>query len=988
MAKNPLVEMQALGQSPWHDNIRRELLTSGKLAKMVADGDITGLTSNPTIFEQAIAGSADYDETIAALARAGKDAAAIFDNLSMEDIRAAADVFAPVFARTQGVDGYVSIEVGPNFANDTAATIAEAKRLWAAVNRPNLMVKIPATLEGLPAIEQSIADGININITLIFSLDRYEAVMEAYLKGLERRHAAGQPINTLASVASFFVSRVDGLVDKQLDEHIQTLGGEKAPEAKPLAALRGQAAIANAKLAYGRFRERFGTDRFKALAQHGARLQRPLWASTSTKNPAYPDVYYVEALLGPDTVDTMPPATIVAYKDHGKPKPRLGENLEQAAQVIEQLEEFGIHMDEVTKKLELDGVASFAKSFETLLSVVAARREAVLASDRQTISLPAGPLRPAVAAALEALGKAEFGKRLWKKDPTLWKPNDAAHQAEIKIRLGWLDVFTAMQARVGEMTSFAEEMQRSGLTHALLCGMGGSSLAPEVLRETFGLAPGALDLAVLDSTDPAAVLAAEQRSDPAHTLYIIASKSGSTTEPNAFFKYFWAKVRALKGDQAGDNFIAITDPNTAMERTATEHRFRHVFLNPPEIGGRYSALSFFGLVPAALLGIDVARLLDGAARMAQASAGGVPPAQNPSLALGAALGALAQAGRDKLTFVTAAQLNTVGYWTEQLIAESTGKEGQGILPVEGERLAGPEAYQRGRDRVFVYLKLAGARANATDKAVAALVAAKQPVIEIRLPDVYALGGEFLKWEIATAAVGYLLAIDPFDQPNVQESKDNTVRLLKAHAEQGALPDQGDALSTAAADFAAKLLRHLKRTRRGDYVVLSAYLTRTPAREKLLRDLQAAIRDRFGVATTVGYGPRFLHSTGQLHKGGANTGVFVQFTAADPVDVAVPGEAYTFSVLKQAQALGDYEALLTHQRRALRVNLGTNIEGGLRKALAAVRAPEVKPAKKSAKKTAKMVKKAASKTAAKKATGNGAKRPAAKKPARKSPKAGK
>jgi len=354
----------------------------------------------------------------------------------------------------------------------------------------------------------------------------------------------------------------------------------------------------------------------------------------------------------------------------------------------------------------------------------------------------------------------------------------------------------------------------------------------------------------------------------------------------------------------------------------------------------------------------------------------------------AALGALAQAGRDKLTFVTAAQLNTVGYWTEQLIAESTGKEGQGILPVEGERLAGPEAYQRGRDRVFVYLKLAGARANATDKAVAALVAAKQPVIEIRLPDVYALGGEFLKWEIATAAVGYLLAIDPFDQPNVQESKDNTVRLLKAHAEQGALPDQGDALSTAAADFAAKLLRHLKRTRRGDYVVLSAYLTRTPAREKLLRDLQAAIRDRFGVATTVGYGPRFLHSTGQLHKGGANTGVFVQFTAADPVDVAVPGEAYTFSVLKQAQALGDYEALLTHQRRALRVNLGTNIEGGLRKALAAVRAPEVKPAKKSAKKTAKMVKKAASKTAAKKATGNGAKRPAAKKPARKSPKAGK
>ncbi len=932
---NPLVELQQLGQSPWHDNIRRQQLTSGALKRMVRAGDITGLTSNPTIFEQAIAGSSDYDDTIALLARQGLDAFSIFDRLSIEDIQGAADAFAPVFARTGGADGYVSIEVRPEYARDTAATIKEARRLWKAVNRPNLMVKIPATQEGLPAIEQSIADGLNINITLIFSLERYEAVMEAYLRGLERRRAAGKKLGHVASVASFFVSRVDSLVDKLLDERINALGGEQAAGAAPLAALRGQAAIANARLAYARFRARFSGERFEALAAKGARLQRPLWASTSTKNPAYPDVYYVEALVGPDTVNTMPPATLLAYKDHGQPEVRIASDVDRAAQSIEQLEEFGIRMEEVTHKLEVDGVASFAKSFDSLLAVVEARRAAVVLGDRQTLRLPAGQPRKAFQTALDQLAAAKFGERLWHKDSSLWKPDDPAHQAEIKIRLGWLDVFELMHTRVSEMATFAGEVKRAGFTHALLCGMGGSSLAPEVLRETFGVLKGYLDLAVLDSTDPAAVLAAEARSNPARTLYIISSKSGSTTEPNAFFKHFWARVHALKGDRAGENFIAITDPNTAMERTAAAHGFRRIFLNPPEIGGRYSALSYFGLVPAALMGLDVGRLIDSAREMARGSGLIIAAALNPAVALGAALGGLARAGRDKLTFITSPRLSTFGYWTEQLIAESTGKEGLGILPVEGERLAPPAAYKRGRDRVFVHLRLDGAAGGRHDKAVKALAASGHPVIEIRLPDLYALGGEFLRWEIATAAAGWVLGINPFDQPNVQESKDNTVRLLAEHAALGRLPAAEAALSPASRDFSRLLLRHLKQVRRGDYVALTAYFERTPRRERLLRDLQAAIRDRYGVAVTVGYGPRFLHSTGQLHKGGANSGVFVQFTATDAVDAPVPGEAYSFSVLKQAQALGDYQALLAHGRRALRVDLGSSLEAGLRQALDAV-----------------------------------------------------
>jgi transaldolase/glucose-6-phosphate isomerase len=923
---HPLLDLQDLGQSPWHDNIRRDQLTSGHLQRMVANGDITGLTSNPTIFEQAIAQSDDYTDAIAALAKQSLSAEAIFDQLALEDIRAAADVFRPVYGRTKGLDGYVSIEVSPRFANDTAATLKEAKRLWKAAGRPNTMIKIPATLAGLLAIEQCIADGVNVNVTLIFSLERYEQVIEAYLSGLEKRLAAGKKISRVASVASFFISRVDTLVDKLLDEQIKA-GGNVAL----LAALKGQAAIANAKLAYALFWRKFHTERYAALAHHGAQVQRPLWASTSTKNPVYPDVYYVEALIGANTVNTMPPMTLVAYKDHGQPDVRINQDVDKAAQVFESLEKMGVSMQAVTQRLEAEGVAAFAKSFETLLHVVEGQRSAALFAARQTWAL--GKAQPVVNEALEALDLDKFAERLWKKDSTLWKPDDAKHQAEIKIRLGWLDVANRMATQAADLMAFAKDIQRAGFTHAVLCGMGGSSLAPEVLRETLGVAKGCLDLAVLDSTDPAAVITAETRSRLERTLIIVASKSGSTTEPNAFFQFFWKHLRELKGDKAGEHFIAITDPGTKMERVAQEHGFRRIFLNPAEIGGRYSALSFFGLVPAALMGIDVAKLVGRAQQMMAACGATIPAARNPGLALGAALGALTKAGRDKVTLVTSPSLTTFNYWVEQLVAESTGKEGRGILPVEGEKLGGPEVY--GKDRAFVVLRFAGEKVQ--PKGVAALRAAGHPVLEFEWADAYDLGAEFFRWEVATAVACYILDVDPFDQPNVQESKDNTVRLLKAHADTGQLPDPGGMLSPFTRDFPVRLLRHLKAAKRGDYVALTAYVERTPEREKLLRQLQTLIRNRFKVAVTVGYGPRFLHSTGQLHKGGAANGVFIQFGCDDPVDVPVPGEVYSFSTLKNAQALGDFEALASRKCRALRVNVGEDVEKGLRAVVKVVKA---------------------------------------------------
>lgn len=921
MPKNPLVQLQALGQSPWHDNIRRDLLTTGRLKKMAQAGDITGLTSNPTIFEQAIGQTDIYDAALADLARQGKTAAQIFDALSIEDIQAAADIFRPVYARTAGADGYVSIEVAPTYARDTEATVREARRLWKAVGRPNLMVKIPATKEGLPAIEQALFEGLNINVTLIFSIERYREVMNAYLTALERRAAARKPLASIASVASFFVSRVDTLVDKRLDEKIKALG---ADQSGTLQALKGKAAIANAQLAYAEFRRVFAGARWEALAARGARFQRPLWASTSTKNPAYPDVYYVEALIGPDTVDTMPPATLAAYKDHGRPEARLSEDVTDAERVIDQLAEAGLQMDDVTRQLEEEGVASFARSFDTLLAVVEARRQAVLLNDRQTLAL--GAAEKAAAKTRARLDADQFGARLWQKDPTLWKPDDAEHQKEIKVRMGWLEVAETMAARVTELTTFAGEVKRAGFTHALLCGMGGSSLAPEVLRETFGVAKGYLDLAVLDSTDPAAVLAADARSDHSRTLYLVASKSGGTAEINAMFRFFWDRVAHVKGGRAGENFVAITDPGTSLEALAKERGFRRTFLNPPEIGGRYSALSYFGLVPAALLGVDVARLLERAQRMAQACGAGIPAERNPGLRLGAALGALALARRDKVTFVASDRIAAFGYWVEQLLAESTGKEGKGLLPVEGEALGKPRVY--GPDRVFVHLRLG--RDAARGRAVAALRKAGQPVIVIDLADVYDLGGEFLRWEIATAAASRVLGVNPFDQPDVELAKRNTKALLAEFARTGRLADEGGALRPDDAAFAARVRQHVKTVKRGDYVALMAYAQRTPRREKLLRAMQAALRDATGAAVTVGYGPRFLHSTGQLHKGGANNGVFFQLIAGDPLDAPIHGEPFTFSTLKNAQALGDYQALLARGRRVLRIDLGDQVERGLQK----------------------------------------------------------
>ena len=917
--KNPLRDLHRFGVSVWYDYVSRSLISSGGLARLIAEDGVRGVTSNPSIFEKAIGGSADYDDAIRRHARPGQAPVELFEKLAIEDIAAACDLFRPLYDETKAADGFVSLEVAPALARDASGTTAEAKRLWGAVARPNLMVKVPGTVEGLKAFEDLTADGISVNVTLLFSCERHAAVAEAYLKGLERRAAAGKDLSKVASVASFFVSRVDSAVDAVLEKRPE-------PEAK---ALLGKAAVANAKLAYQQGKKVFGSARFAALAAKGARPQRLLWASTGTKNPAYKDTLYVDELVGAETVNTMPPATVDAFRDHGAPRPSLEERLDEARAQWDALKRFGVDRGAVLARLEEEGLQAFAKAFETLMGKLAAKRALL-----ETENAP-------VEKGLAELEAARFSERLWSKDPSLWK-DDKDHAKLIRHALGWLDAPTTMAAGLGAVRSFAEDAAFKEFRHVVVLGMGGSSLCVEVLRAVFGAVPGRPQLLTLDSTHPEAVAALEKRLDLKKSLFIVASKSGSTVEPNSFFDHFWAAVTRQPGGKPGRQFVAITDPGTSLEKLSRELGFRKTFLNPSDVGGRFSALTLFGLVPAALAGIDVAQFLTRAREAARSFAPDTPTRENAALRLGAFLGVHAREGRDKLTLVLPPALETFGLWIEQLVAESTGKEGRGILPIVAEPLGPPSAY--GRDRVFVRLALAGRAGPAVEASLTALEQAGHPVMRLEMADLHDLGAQFLLWEVATAAAGFFLRVDPFDQPDVQTAKERTKEILskprggeaeeKASFRAGGLPafaDPGLAAALGADPGQDRPLRevldaHLARARPGDYVAILAFLPETDESRRLLEEVRRLARTRTSAPVTVSWGPRYLHSTGQFHKGGPDKGVFLVLGEPERLRLQVPGKPFTFGELCRAQTRGDAAAMLAAGRRVLRLELGSAAEG--------------------------------------------------------------
>ncbi len=930
---NPLKALHEQGQSPWLDYIRRSLITSGELQRLIDEDGLMGVTSNPAIFEKAITGSQDYAAALAALETENLDANALYERLAIEDIQSAADLLKPVYDRTQGRDGYVSLEVSPYLARDTDGTIAEARRLWQAVNRPNLMIKVPATPEGLPAIQRLLSEGVNVNVTLLFAQDAYRQVAEAYLAGLEAFAAAGGELRRVASVASFFVSRIDSLADAKLDAKLRAGDGDPAL----LASLKGKVAIANAKLAYQAYKKIFSGERWEKLAAAGAQTQRLLWASTGTKNPQYSDTLYVEELIGPDTVNTIPPATWDAFRDHGRVRPTLESDLDAAHDTLETLAKVGISLSEVTDALLAEAVRLFAEPFDKLLNSLDKKCKAVnwtrLNAQELHLSNEHRRLLEAELDDWKINGKA---RRLWMRDASLWTRGDESQW------LGWLGLVEDQLANLPALLAAADDLRRT-FKQAVVLGMGGSSLCPEVLRKTFGVLPDAPALHVLDSTDPAQISALEAQLDLERTVFIVASKSGSTLEPNIFKQYFFERMKQLAGAAgAGRHFVAITDPGSKLEAIAKADGFRHIFAGAPSVGGRYSALSSFGMVPAAVMGLPVGEFLDLADDMVNACSYCVPIAENPGVALGCALGALAKAGRDKLTLIASPKLWSLGAWIEQLIAESTGKQGKAIIPVDLEFPTDISAY--GDDRVFAYLRLDNDDNDATDAAIAAFKDAGYPVIVNRLATEMTLGQEFFRWEIATAVAGAILGINPFDQPDVEASKAATRELTAAYERAGALPaetpifaadglqlftDEANAEALGARDSLAGYLQaHLARLAAGDYFALLAYLDMNDLNKAHLQAIRHAVREEKRVATCLGFGPRFLHSTGQAYKGGPNTGVFLQITCDDAQDLPVPGQAYTFGVVKAAQARGDFQVLVERRRRALRVHLGSDVAAGL------------------------------------------------------------
>jgi transaldolase / glucose-6-phosphate isomerase len=886
-----LVQLTEAGTAVWLDQIRRSLIEDGELQRLVDEYSLRGVTSNPAIFEKAILGSPDYDDDLRAMAEEGLTRQEIYERIAIKDVQTAADVLRPVYDELDGHDGYVSLEVMPGLAHDTDATLAQAREYWQRVDRPNVMIKIPGTPEGVPAIEQAIYEGINVNVTLLFAVEAYAQVAEAYIRGLERRREEGKPVD-VHSVASFFVSRVDSEVDKRLEEAGRT-------------DLQGKAAILNARAAYVRFKEIFEGDRFAELKGEGAPVQRPLWASTGVKNPMYPDTLYVDNLVAPETVNTMPMPTLLAAAEHAEVGGATADVPEEEVERgLAELREAGIDLDDVTEKLLRDGVVLFVQAMDKLLDGVENRREAVVTGrpPRIQANIP-GDLEPGIGALAQKAAEAEVARRIWAKDESLW---GGPGVPEIGNRLGWLTIADQMLDEAEDIKAFAAQCRADGLTDCVLLGMGGSSLAPEVFRKSFGSAGGGLRLQVLDSTDPGAVLAVERSLPLDTTLFIVSSKSGGTIETLSHFRYFFEKA-----GRDGSRFIAITDPGSKLQEIGEQNGFRRVFLNDPDIGGRYSALSYFGIVPAALMGADITALLERAQVAEQACQAHDSSSANSGLWLGLTLGHLATRGHNKATFVVGEPIASFGLWVEQLIAESTGKEGKGILPVADEPLGELDDY--GADRVFLHLQRKDSPEPMTVGMLTELAKAGQPSLTMDVEGAEDLGRIMFFAEFATAVAGWVLGINPFDQPNVQEAKDNTNKVLEQYERDGRLADVDEASNETVRELLGK-------AGPPSYVAIMGYVQPSERFDKAVTDLRVAIRDATKSTTTFGYGPRFLHSTGQFHKGGPPEGIFLQLVHDGDEDVEIPEAGYTFGTLKNAQATGDLNTLRSHGLPAERVRL--------------------------------------------------------------------
>ena len=950
--KNSVLQLGELGQSVWLDYIDRNLIDSGEFKDLVERVGISGLTSNPAIFEKAMGATSLYDKSIRELLRSKNlNSQELFEELAIEDIRLAADVLSLIYTESHRRDGYVSFEVSPYLAHDTEETIRDARRLWHKIGCENLMIKVPGTVEGLPAIRTLLSEGINVNITLLFSQKMYAAVSEAYLSALEVLNQKGQDLSRVASVASFFVSRIDAAADELMESALKNYRDLK--RASLLRSLRGEVAIANAKAAYQIYQNTYASERWLKLKAKGAHPQRLLWASTGTKNKNYSDVLYLESLVGENTVTTVPPETLKAFLDHGQAQPTLTQDLGKAADVLVQLKDFGVSFEEITDHLTAEAIQKFTELYDKLMGALELKRRADLLPPLNLLELglmPTDSVTDTLKTEAKRWTEEKLSYRLWKKDPTVWTGNGEEKW------LGWLEIIAKQKARLNEFREISQESKTSGFSHVALLGMGGSSLCPEVLADTLGPISGYPELRTLDSTDPAEILLFEKSIDPLKTLFIISSKSGSTLEPNILFEYFYEQTKMRwPGGEVGDRFIAITDPGSQLEALAKKYRFRHIYYGLASIGGRYSALSDFGLIPAAWMGIDIEQFLAHAESMEKACLPFLPVEANEGARLGIYLGTLGKLGKNKVTLICAPELADLGAWLEQLIAESTGKNGKGLIPITGEAVSSPVSY--GLDRQFYYFKLKHSRSGPLDDWFQQMTRAGLPIARIELSEKLALAQELFRWEIAVAVAGSILELNPFDQPDVEASKLETKKIIDEFEKLGVLLEDKPFYAQEGVDLYSDqaireavglgvsnkegltdyLRAHLARINPGDYFGILAFIDRSGQNQESVEEFRELIHSGKGCATIVGFGPRFLHSSGQLFKGGSDSGVFLQITCGDARDLPIPGRKATFGIVKAAQARGDFAVLAARGRRVLRVHFTRGVDHGFTQLIFALKA---------------------------------------------------
>lgn len=937
----------------WFHHIGRALLRSGELNQLVDEHRLAGFTTEPALLEREIGEGTAYDDAIRE--SPAVDPHPIFEGLLIEDVRAAADVLRPVYEESGRAAGYISFDLPP--LDTPQAKLREAKRLFAAIDRPNVMVKIPGKLTDLTAIEEALFAGVNVHVTMVYSVQTYVSNAQNYITALERRLYAGLPVDQVASIISFGLALVDGMVDRHLENNIRA-AQNRADTMRVTAnnELLGKVGIANARVAHRRFCDLFNGERFAALRAAGGHPQRILWADLQPHSPIQPPLMYLDGLAptANDTLFMVNRPLLQRLQERSEKEPAASAGADDSTEILSRLDHIGVDLDRIGRLLQGDQEDLFAEAYNKLIARVDGKRGVLVSGFMQRQKMVLGIYRRAVEAELQRLRGQKSISRSWARDTALWT-DDPDHAQIIANRLGWMSIATDGRIDRERLRALRDEAQRERWEHVVLLGMGGSSLAAEVMYRTFGRQAGYPALIVLDSTDPAAILAVERAINLDKTVFVVASKSGSTLETTMMQRYFYVKYDAAK---AGAHFIAITDPGSRLADEARALNFRHILLNPEDIGGRYSALSYFGMAPAALVGLDFERIIDAGAQMQTANGASVMGNNHPGLWLGTVMGVLAGRGCDKLTLFANQEIAAFGDWAEQLIAESTGKDGKGIIPITGATIGMPHDY--GDDRLFVYMRLDHARDN-LDDGVRVLQEAGHPVVILELRDRFEIGAEFYRWMFATAFAGMILGVNPFDEPNVAESKAITNRLLDQYVREGSLPrympilTEGD-VSLYADEEMGKLLAELRGqhdyeatalegliaaflglARSGEYIAFQAYLQPRAEHAELLGYIRRRARHTFRRAIMLGFGPRYLHSTGQLHKGGPNNGIFVQLTADDPEDVPIPGIPYSFSILKQAQAMGDYQALLAKGRRVLRIHFAKDPLRGLQKVTRAIEA---------------------------------------------------